>query len=338
MRTRLLAVTPSSRSRHLEEAVRVLLGGGLVAFPTETVYGLGADATNPRAVGGIFAAKGRPGDNPLIVHVASLEEAQALGAFDDRARALAARFWPGPLTLVVEADPRIPEEVRAGLPSVAIRMPRHLLAQDLIRLAGVPVAAPSANRSGRPSPTDAASVREDLDGRIPLILDGGPAEVGVESTVVDVTGEKVVLLRPGGISSEDLERVCGPLGYPQGEDLLRRSPGTRHRHYAPGVPLWLWDGGDVPEEIRILEREGVPWGYVGVLPPPANPAWELRGGTFEEYAALLFRALRRLEQQGARGILAEWPRGKAGIARALRDRLSRASGGREPLVNEPERC
>ena len=146
----------------IAEGGRLLRQGALVAFPTETVYGLGADATNPRAVAGIFEAKGRPGDNPLIVHVSSLEEAEALGAFDDRARLLADRFWPGPLTLVVEADPRIPEEVRAGLPTVAIRMPRHPLALDLIRRTGVPVAAPSANRSGRPSPTDAASVREDL--------------------------------------------------------------------------------------------------------------------------------------------------------------------------------
>ena len=338
MRTLLRVVTPGSRGGDLEEARRALLAGDLVAFPTETVYGLGADATNPRAVAGIFEAKGRPGDNPLIVHVSSLEEAEALGAFDDRARLLADRFWPGPLTLVVEADPRIPEEVRAGLPTVAIRMPRHPLALDLIRRTGVPVAAPSANRSGRPSPTDAASVREDLEGRVAVILDGGPTEVGLESTVVDVTGDRVVLLRPGGLPAEALEAICGPLGCPEGEDLMRRSPGTRHRHYAPRVPLWLWDGEDLPDPVGHLEAQGEPWGYVGILPPPGRPSCALRADHREAYAALLFRALRRLEAQGVRGILAECPCGSEGIDRALRDRLLRASGSEGPLVNEPERC
>ncbi|MCX7828321.1 MAG: L-threonylcarbamoyladenylate synthase, partial [Thermanaerothrix sp.] len=196
-----------------EEAVRLgadlILSGELVAFPTETVYGLGGDATNPRSAAKIYAAKGRPLDNPLIVHVGSLEEARGVGVMTDLAERLCGEFWPGPLTVVVPAREVIPPEVRGGLDTVAVRCPSHPVALALISASGVPIAAPSANRSGRPSPTDAFSVLEDLGGLIPLILDGGPCGVGLESTVVDATSDVPVVLRHGGVTAQDLREAVG---------------------------------------------------------------------------------------------------------------------------------
>ncbi|HHW13844.1 MAG TPA: threonylcarbamoyl-AMP synthase [Firmicutes bacterium] len=245
MRTELLRVEPARPDQAaLQWAGEVLRQGGLVAFPTETVYGLGADALNPRAVRRIFAAKGRPADNPLIVHVAEREMLQGLvSGIPAVGRALMDRFWPGPLTLVLPKGERVPDEVTAGLPSVGIRMPDHDVALGLIAAAGVPVAAPSANRSGRPSPTTAAHVWEDLQGRVEIILDGGPTGVGVESTVVDVTGSVPVLLRPGGLPVEEIELVAGRVAVDpalQGKKVDRpRAPGMKYTHYAPRAPLTL---------------------------------------------------------------------------------------------------
>ncbi|HVG21856.1 MAG TPA: L-threonylcarbamoyladenylate synthase, partial [Blastocatellia bacterium] len=218
----------------IERAAAIIRGGGLVAFPTETVYGLGADAMNEAAVQKIFEAKGRPGDNPLIVHVGSESD---LGRVADetsaKARDLIGRFWPGPLTLVLKRRPELAESVSAGLPTVAVRMPRNAVALGLIRKAGTPIAAPSANRSGRPSPTSAAHVARDLEGRIDMIIDGGPTDIGVESTVLDMTADPPVILRPGWITEESLASVIGPTGRAASLEELRRSPGTRHRHYSP---------------------------------------------------------------------------------------------------------
>lgn len=245
MKTKLLRVDPARPDpAALREAGEVLRRGGLVAFPTETVYGLGANALDPAAVARIFAVKGRPGDNPLIVHVADRESlGDLVTGIPPVGRDLMAEFWPGPLTLVLPKAERVPDEVTAGLPTVAVRMPDHDVALGLIAAAGVPVAAPSANRSGRPSPTTAEHVREDLDGRVELILDGGPAGVGVESTVIDVTGPVPALLRPGGIALEDIRRVAGQVEVDPallGNAVERpRAPGMKYVHYAPRAPLTL---------------------------------------------------------------------------------------------------
>jgi L-threonylcarbamoyladenylate synthase len=229
LRPTLVTVDPADPDDHaLAPAAQALRAGGLVAFPTETVYGLGANALDAVAVGGIFVAKERPADNPLIVHV---PDADAAWRVTDRktplAERLAARFWPGPLTLVLDAARSVPGETTAGLATVAVRVPDHPVARALLRAGSVPVAAPSANRSGRPSPTTARHVLDDLGDRVDVIVDGGPCVVGVESTVVDARGETPVVLREGAITREHLE--VAPDG-PPGD--LRVSPGTRHRHYA----------------------------------------------------------------------------------------------------------
>ena len=249
-------------------AAEMLRHGRLVAFPTETVYGLGANALDPAAIRAIFVAKGRPADNPLIVHVASLSELRGVvSRLPDMALPLIARFMPGPLTLVLPRAPHVPDAVTAGLDTVAVRMPEHPVARRLIELAGVPVAAPSANRSGRPSPTTASHVLEDMAGRIPLIVDGGPCDFGVESTVLDVTGPVPVILRPGAVTIEELRTVAGivwtveeaatalrhareaarlePVGTP-------KSPGMKYRHYAPRTPLRVAEGISPEDRSRRL--------------------------------------------------------------------------------------
>ena len=226
---------------NLRLAGEILRAGGLVGMPTETVYGLAADATNPKAALSVFAAKGRPADNPLIVHISDLSQLPGVvREVPERAKKLLSAFWPGPLTMILEKAPAIPAEVTAGLDTVAVRFPVHPVARALIDAAGRPLAAPSANLSGRPSTTTAEHVLHDLQGRIPLILDGGPCQVGLESTVVDLSRGPAVLLRPGGVTREMLEAALGEpvaLGkgvmepLPEGEKAL--SPGLKHRHYAP---------------------------------------------------------------------------------------------------------
>ena len=228
-----------------------------MAFPTETVYGLGADATSAPAVAGIFAAKERPADNPVIVHVARLEDLDAIGRLDAAGRRLLERFWPGPLTAVIPALEPVRSAVCRGLETVAVRMPAHAVALALIRAAGRPIAAPSANLSGRPSPTTAEHVREDLDGRVPLILDGGPCAIGIESTVLDLSGDRAVLLRPGAVGAEQIAEVLGVDSVP-GSGRSERSPGTRYRHYRPRAPL-IAIALDAPSGavLRLLEDVGL---------------------------------------------------------------------------------
>jgi L-threonylcarbamoyladenylate synthase len=231
----------------IARAAALLKAGEVVAFPTETVYGLGADAMSAAAIARVFAAKGRPADNPLIVHVGSVEGLRRCGRLDRRAEALAAAFMPGPLTLVVPADESIPSIARAGLPTVALRIPAHPVAAALIESAG-PLVAPSANLSGRPSPTTADHVYHDLNGRIAAVLDGGPCSVGIESTVVDLSGARAVILRPGVIAADAIERVLGePLAAltPAGE--APRSPGMKYRHYAPSARVRLVIAATAPE-------------------------------------------------------------------------------------------
>jgi L-threonylcarbamoyladenylate synthase len=313
----------------IEKAAEVIKSGGLVAFPTETVYGLGADALSPDAVRRIFQAKGRPADNPLIVHVEGEAAAARVGQVDERSRGLMNLFWPGPLTLVIAAAAGIPGEVTGGLDTVAVRMPAHPVAIDLIKASGVPIAAPSANRSGRPSPTTAEAVLEDLGGRIEMILDAGPTVVGVESTVLDVTGDRPALLRPGGVSLEALNEAAGPVLFSPGSPGERRSPGTRYRHYAPSIPVILLEPGKDWTGEPGLFRRGARVAYVGMSPSPVTVAGEVRFSTVEEYAKGLFSALRDLERSGADVILAELP-AEEGMGLAVRDRLSRAAGFKGP--------
>jgi L-threonylcarbamoyladenylate synthase len=336
LRTEILAVDREKPGEGpIRRAAGIIRGGGLVVFPTETVYGLGADALSPEAVRKIFQAKGRPADNPLIVHVEDKKAAALVGQLDERSRRLMDLFWPGPLTLVVRAAGGIPKEVTGGLDTVAVRMPAHPVAIALIRSSGVPIAAPSANRSGRPSPTTAGAVLEDLKGRVELILDAGPTAVGVESTVLDVTGDHPVLLRPGGVSLEDLDEAVGPVLLPTGSEGEGRSPGTRYRHYAPSLPVILVEAGKARAEGSHLPGQRARVAYVGMSPPPAGVMAAACFASVEEYAKGLFSALRELERSGAEVILAELPVGE-GVGLAVRDRLARAASGAEgPLDHWP---
>ena len=305
----------------IARAAALLRAGGLVAFPTETVYGLGADATNARAVAAIFSAKGRPRFNPLIVHVPGLAGAEVLAAFDDRARLAAARFWPGPLTLVLRrrSGSGLSLLASAGLDTVAVRAPGHPVAQALLRATGRPIAAPSANRSGRVSPTEAAHVAEELGDRVALILDGGRTPVGLESTVLDLSGEAPALLRSGGVTFEDLTEFLGPIAEP-GADLPR-SPGMLPSHYAPSLPLRLEAIAACPGEALLAFGSDAPAGFAEML-------WLSRSGDLAEAAAILFAMLRRLDRPPFTGI-AVMPIPERGLGRAINDRLRRAAAPRK---------
>jgi L-threonylcarbamoyladenylate synthase len=339
-------------------AARLIRAGELVAFPTETVYGLGGDATSETAVARIFAAKGRPHFNPLIVHVPGLAEAEALGVFDERARIAARRFWPGPLSLVLprRADSGLSLLASAGLDSVALRAPAHPIAQQLLRAAGRPIAAPSANRSGRISPTTAAHVAaefctareaphppiadamgpplsrnagEGARGRSPragegagvaLILDAGPCPVGVESTVLDLTGPAPALLRPGGVTLEQLTEIFGPIETMPSNEHAPRAPGRLPSHYAPGLPLRLDATTARPGEALLAFGHEAPPGFAEML-------CLSRSGDLAEAAANLFLMLRRLDRPEFTGI-AVMPIPETGLGRAINDRLRRAAAPR----------
>lgn len=326
MRAKVLDVRNGVQIESLQEAARFLREGKLVVFPTETVYGLGANALDGNAVLRIFEAKGRPADNPLIVHVAEASGAEQVAVVPALGRQLMERFWPGPLTLVMPARAVVPLSVTAGLATVAVRMPAQAVALELIRLAGVPVAAPSANLSGRPSPTDAGAVEEDLGDKVEMILDGGPTRVGVESTVLDITGDKAALLRPGGVPLEALEEFLGyPPIMPGMEGAVsRRSPGARYRHYAPRVPLFIREDESVWRKVESWEP--AKRAYVGIRRPVIPFAFVRLFPDVESYARGLFATLRELERSGACVIVADWP-GEARVGLALRDRIRRASGG-----------
>ena len=300
-------------------AARLLRDGELVAFPTETVYGLGGDATSDRAVAAIFAAKGRPRFNPLIMHVPGLAEAQPLGEFDERARLAARHFWPGPLTLVLprRAAGGLSLLASAGLATVALRAPDHPVAQALLRASGKPLAAPSANRSGRVSPTQAAHVAAELGERVALILDGGPCPVGLESTVLDLTAPRPVLLRPGGVTLEALTERLGPIETPPADASVPRAPGSLPSHYAPNLPLRLDAQEARPGEALLAFGRDAPSGF-------AEMQWLSRTGDLAEAAANLFALLRRLDDPKFTGI-AVMPIPERGLGRAINDRLRRAA-------------
>ncbi len=324
----------------IAEAAQIIRNGGLVAFPTETVYGLGASALDETAVRKIFAAKERPAWDPLIVHISRPEMVYQLVAdVPESFWQLAKRFLPGPLTIVLPKKPIVPDVVTAGLPTVAIRMPKHQVALGLIEGAGVPVAAPSANRFGRPSPTTAEHVLADLQGRIDGVLDAGPTPVGVESTVLDLTKEPPVILRPGGVSREALEEVLSVVSVrivmtKEGAEKGLPSPGMMKRHYAPSVPVVLADGN--PQGLfttidRLLSKGQEPH-RIGVLSPsdwslPDLPLVIFRWGNWgdwNELAQRLFEGLRWLEGQGVSVIVAPIPP-SVGLGLAVRDRLLKAA-------------
>ncbi|WP_193368520.1 L-threonylcarbamoyladenylate synthase [Pelagibius marinus] len=305
-------------------AAALLRAGELVAFPTETVYGLGADATSDAAVAGIFAAKDRPQFNPLIVHFTSAEAAEAEVVFDDRARAVAAALWPGPLTLVL---PRRPESrlsllCSAGLDTQAVRVPAHPLAQRLLAECGLPLAAPSANASGRISPTEAAHVAASLGARVPLILDGGPCAVGLESTVLDLSGPEATILRPGAVTTQDLTPIAGEVRetLDAAESLELKAPGMLTSHYAPGHPVRLDATDVVGDEALLAFGPEVPAGAVETL--NLSPS-----GDLTEAAAHLFAYLHRLDSADVRDI-AVMPIPDSGLGSAINDRLRRAAAPR----------
>ncbi|MEU1884231.1 L-threonylcarbamoyladenylate synthase [Micromonospora rifamycinica] len=315
--------------RGLAEAAAVLRAGGLVAFPTETVYGLGANALDSRAAARIFAAKARPTFDPLITHLADAADLPALvGALPPAVAALAERFWPGPLTLLVDRPAAIPPIVTSGLDTMAVRVPDEASARALIRAAGVPVAAPSANRFGQLSPTRAEHVVRGLGAAVDLVLDGGPTRCGIESTIVDARGPHPVVLRLGALAVEDLVAAIGPVTVRPGSSGQPVAPGTLAAHYAPRTPLrLLGDAGPPP-------ADGIRRGFLAFRHPPADyAAVEVLSpaGDVTEAAARLFDALHRLDAAGVTEILAE-PAPDEGVGQAINDRLGRAAATWSPAA------
>jgi len=326
-------VTPAEIAR----ATAILRAGGVVAFPTETVYGLGADASNPAAVGKIYALKGRPSSHPVIVHLAS---AAALGdwALDvpERARRLVAQFWPGPLTLVLRRGPRVPDAVTGGQDTVAVRVPAHPVAQALLQAFGGGIAAPSANRFGRVSTTTAAHVRAEFGDEVACVLDGGECEVGIESTIVDVSGPRPTLLRPGGVPLAALEDALGEVLLAPGA-AAPRAPGTLAAHYAPGTPLMLVEADVAPELVRSLARQGkklAVLSFSALQPLLPELKWLAASAAAAEYAHALYANLRELDAAGADVIIVERPPQRPEWLAVL-DRLTRAAAGAQALDDEP---
>lgn len=298
-------------------AAEILRGGGLVVFPTETVYGLGCDAANPRAVARLYAAKGRPQFNPLIAHILSLEDAETHAHLPDAARALAERFWPGPLTLVAERrdTSSVAELACAGLSTIALRAPSHELARALLSAFAGPIVAPSANRSGGVSATSARHASEDLGGAVDVVLDGGASPIGLESSIVSFADGAPVLLRPGAIPREDLEAIAGPLRAPEPEEVA--APGMLESHYAPRARLRL--DADAPRAGEAYLAFGAP--------APARGLSLSATGDLVEAAANLYAALRALDAAGA-DVIAVAPIPAHGLGEAIRDRLARAAAPR----------
>ena len=346
MKTVLSPVTPEA----LADAGELIRAGQLVGFPTETVYGLGANALDEAAVGRVFEAKGRPGDNPLIVHISDLGQLPPLIAVEpgETARKLMAAYWPGPMTLIFPKSDRVPLAVTAGLDTVAVRFPAHPAAQALIDAARRPIAAPSANRSGRPSPTTAAHVLEDMDGRIPLILDGGPCEVGLESTVIDLTGDVPRILRPGGVTKEMLEAAAGGAAVdpavlrPLREGETARSPGMKYRHYAPKGELTIVEGGEdaVIRRVRGLYDAALREGHRplilaldGHIPAYGDRRTLSLGPDAAGMAHAMFARLRDADALGADALFSEAVP-LDGVGLAVMNRLGRAAAFR--VVNADE--
>ena len=344
MKTIMQTLNPESfRDEELEEACRSLQKGGLVAFPTETVYGLGGDAMHPEASAKIYAAKGRPSDNPLIVHIADMDALEDIAqSVPEAAVKLADHFWPGPLTMIFPKKEAVPKSTTGGLETVAVRMPSHPVARALIRESGVYIAAPSANTSGRPSPTKAEHVKEDLDGRIDMILDGGAVGIGLESTIVDLSTGVPTILRPGYITGEMLEDVLGEvqvdpaiLSQKMNPNIVAKAPGMKYRHYAPKGQMTIIEGdtGKVVDEINRLVKEKTDEGCsVAVIATEetkdayacANVRSVGSRATEGSIAAGLYDILREMDHIGAEYIYAESFE-KDTLGKAIMNRMLKAA-------------
>jgi len=355
MKTRFCRLSGGPEDEEIyREAGTIIREGGLVAFPTETVYGLGGNGLSGASSAKIYAAKGRPSDNPLILHIAGMEELPALVSdIPDAAKRLAEAFWPGPMTLIFRKSSLVPPETTGGLDTVAVRMPSHPAAQRFIRAAGVPIAAPSANLSGRPSPTTAKHVREDLDGRIDMILDGGPADIGRESTIIDVTEETPVILRPGYIGREALETLLGKVELDRAvfaepaQGVKPKAPGMKYRHYAPKAEMTLVEGAFAAEAIlkeaaasaRAGRRTGILCSeetkdrYSPLAEELGAEGFSLklfcagRRSDPESIAHRLFGLLRQFDEDGIEVVWAE-SFDEGGIGTAVMNRLRKAAGYR----------
>jgi L-threonylcarbamoyladenylate synthase len=312
-----------SDPKAIAEAARIIREGNLVAFPTETVYGLGADAGNAMAVARIFEVKARPRIDPLIIHVADMESAERYGYMPESARRLATKFWPGPLTLVVEKKPSVPPIVTAGLETVAIRIPAHFAALALLRASGCGIAAPSANPFGYVSPTEARHVQELLGDKIDMILDGGPCAIGLESTILSLTGSTPCVYRAGGTAIEDLEMILGKLDVQTSVASIPQAPGQLTKHYATLTPLDI--ANETQEDMKTNERVGL----LSMVPPNDPSRYAVvevlsPSGNLREAAANLFRALRQLDTLSLDRIIAR-PVLEEGIGLAIMDRLRRCA-------------
>ncbi len=327
MKTTYIKIDPAAPDEAaMREAAECIKRGGLVAFPTETVYGLGADSFNEEAVKKIYVAKGRPSDNPLISHIASMDEALKLAETVTKdAKKLMDAFWGGPLTIILKRRSNVPGIISAGLDTVSIRMPSHSVANMLIRLSGTPIAAPSANLSGSPSPTTFEHCKKDLDGRVDMIIDGGSSDIGVESTVVDMTGDVPVILRPGAVTLEDIISVCGK-GIFGGEYAdAPKCPGMKYVHYSPDAEVFA---------VSDMESFNVPEGEsIGLITYEKNREKAINcrflsaGESDADYAARLFYLLRKADEDGIKTVFAHLPENN-GMGTAIRNRLLKAAGGK----------
>lgn len=334
MSAKVIQIKSKAELNKLDEAAKALKGGALVAFPTETVYGLGGNALCSETVKKIYEAKGRPSDNPLIVHVANKEDVYKIAKeVPAAAEKILDALCPGPITMVLYKSDIVPSEVTAGGKTVAIRIPEHEIARELIKKSGVPVAAPSANVSGRPSPTRAEHVIADLGECIFCVVDGGACSVGIESTVIDLTESVPRILRPGGVTHETLRALLGTVeGYApkDADETAPKSPGMKYKHYAPSCPLTVFDGENCREEIRkaIARAKGK---KIVVLTAGETLYKEAQvincGNDAKTYSACLFDALRRADEVSAELIFAELPFSKGGIATAIRNRIYKSAGG-----------
>lgn len=320
---------PTIAAELIERAAALLRAGGVVAFPTETVYGLGADASNEAAVRKIYALKGRPADHPVIVHLADVRQvADWVTELPGAAHRLAERFWPGPLTLILRRAAHVLDVVTGGQETVALRVPSHPIAQALLRAFGGGVAAPSANRFGRVSATSAAHVREEFGAALDLILDGGDSDVGIESTIVDLSGVHPRLLRPGGIGADAVAQALG-VALSDGGEAAPRAPGMLKGHYAPGTELMLVDADLAPELVRELTQQGKRLAVLSFSPlqPVVEPlTWRVAPADAAGYAHALYANLRMLDHAGADLIVVEAPPPRPEWAAVL-DRLQRAAAG-----------
>ncbi|MBQ0139706.1 MAG: threonylcarbamoyl-AMP synthase [Kurthia sp.] len=334
--TRIIVDKNVNNSKNYEQAVDLLKNGEVVAFPTETVYGLGGIATSDEAVAKIYEAKGRPSDNPLIVHIGTIEEIDRyVTDISEKAKKCMATFWPGPLTIICKVKPNVlSAKVTAGLDTVGLRMPNHPVALQLLRQLGEPVAAPSANRSGKPSPTEGIHVEEDLQDRIPLILDGGATGIGVESTVIDLTLQQPTILRPGGVTKEMLEEVIGPVLQPthiEQKAGAPKAPGMKYTHYAPNAPVYLIakDANEISKAIEELHEQNK---KVALLAPDsyedvaADYFFSFGADTQQDMALHLYHALRACDATDADIVLATIT-SMDGVGSAIMNRLEKSAGG-----------